>query len=264
MWHPAELAAIPGPQRMQLAALARNSVFSAGAMGSAFQSWKEVARPLVSIGFNDSTAAGHAGPGGAGIAVGASTTFPQSSLPVGTDLKSITCTVIDIDTGWMATSFKIGTLELFPQGLDNLTIFDPRLEHVDRIAPWIMSELIVDLTLNAVLFNGGPTVVAASTQVFHGFSFNVFAATSVCQIQNRLKQTERAMGNLDAMDHLRGMYSVGLGLPFHTTMMQPSAAIGARAAMYPTNNPYSGQALQAPPTFALQGRIPMFAPPPQG
>jgi len=214
----------------QMAALARKAVFEAGAHGASHQTWIEVARPMVSIGFANTTGANN-GMGGAIIAYGGVQILTGFNLAIGSDLKNILCSAQDCDN-FNGVTFKFGNLELFPNGEGPLSVFDPRLEHVDHLAPWIHAKTINDVPVSAqVICRATTTNIAApalGAAMFKGFAINVYAEEQVCQITNRLMQTDRSMGTLDSMVQLRGMYSHALGMPLSPVMLQPSAQTGAR------------------------------------
>jgi hypothetical protein len=229
---PHEHAAMRPEHAAQMAALARKAVFEAGAHGASRQTWIEVARPMVSIAFTNTVLLG-----GAGVAYGAPWALTTFNLAIGTDLKNILAAANDCDN-WNGVSFKFGNLELFPNGEGPLAVFDPRLEHVDHLAPWIHAKTINDVPVTCTLVNRTGVFTAAgiyaqASNVFKGFAINVYAEEQVCQITNRLMQTDRSMGTLDSMVQLRGMYSHALGMPLSPVMLQPSAQTGARFSPMP-------------------------------
>jgi hypothetical protein len=230
---PHESAAMRPEHAAQMAALARKAVFEAGAHGASRQTWIEVARPMVSIAFTNTVLLG-----GPTIAYGQPWVLTPFNLAIGTDLKNILAAANDCD-GWNGLTFKFGNLELFPNGEGPLTVFDPRLEHVDHIAPWIHAKTINDVPVTCTVINRSVGVLATTGQftlsanVFKGFAINVYAEEQVCQITNRLMQTDRSMGTLDSMVQLRGMYSHALGMPLSPVMLQPSAQTGARFTPMP-------------------------------
>jgi hypothetical protein len=68
-------------------------------------------------------------------------------LPLGTDVKSITTLAADVDVGFQSINFTFGTLnQINPQ---NISMFDSRLEHQDRLAPWILSKTKIDVQVTA-------------------------------------------------------------------------------------------------------------------
>ena len=213
----------------QMAALARKAVFEAGAHGASRQTWIEVARPMVSISFG--------GTPGVLTTANATLNLTPFNLAIGTDLKNILATTDDVEN-WTCSTFKFGNLELFPNGEGNLAVFDPRLDHVDHIAPWIHAKTINDVPVSCTITNravlsNGTTAYVFTVANFKGFSINVYAEEQVCQITNRLMQTDRSMGTLDSMVQLRGMYSHALGMPLSPVMLQPSAQTGARFTPMP-------------------------------
>jgi hypothetical protein len=229
---PHEHAAMRPEHAAQMAALARKAVFEAGAHGASRQTWIEVARPMVSIAFTNTVLL--AGPA---VAYGTPWILTTFNLAIGTDLKNILAAANDCDN-WNGLTFKFGNLELFPNGEGPLTVFDPRLEHVDHIAPWIAAKTINDVPVTCTVINRsvnafpGPAYALAAN-IFKGFAINVYAEEQVCQITNRLMQTDRSMGTLDSMVQLRGMYSHALGMPLSPVMLQPSAQTGARFTPMP-------------------------------
>src|SRR5271166_1555966 len=229
---PHEHAAMRPEHAAQMAALARKAVFEAGAHGASRQTWIEVARPMVSIAFTNTVLL--AGPA---VAYGTPWVLTTFNLAIGTDLKNILAAANDCDN-WNGLTFKFGNLELFPNGEGPLTVFDPRLEHVDHIAPWIHAKTINDVPVTCTVINRsvnafpGPAYALAAN-VFKGFAINVYAEEQVCQITNRLMQTDLSMGTLDSIVQLRGMYSHALGMPLSPVMLQPSAQTGARFTPMP-------------------------------
>ncbi len=233
-----ETGLLAGPGGGQIAMMARKIVFEAGANGSAIQSWIEIARPLTSTGFNQATAAAIETP----TAFGADITLNPFDLAIGADLKSILVCRKDADS-WIGTTFKFGTLELFPNGFATLASFDVALDRCDRLAPWINAKTSQSINVTCTLTNMAYVFTAAqadgkSLNVFNGFAINCYQDEQVCAIQNRLVQTERSMGNLDAMNAVRGMYNVALSIPMTTMQVQPSAATGPRPGGY--QNPLLG------------------------
>src|SRR5271157_6089297 len=102
---PQEAAMMQPAHAAQMAALARKAVFEAGAHGASRQTWIEVARPMVSIGFTNTTALAAVVTYGVANAV-VLTTF---NLAIGTDLKNILASAGDCED-WNASSFKFGNL----------------------------------------------------------------------------------------------------------------------------------------------------------
>lgn len=234
---PHEHAAMRPEHAAQMAALARKAVFEAGAHGASRQTWIEVARPMVSISFTN-TGATFNGLGGPIVAYGGIVILTTFNLAIGTDLKNILASAQDCDN-FNALTFKFGNLELFPNGEGPLAVFDPRLEHVDHLAPWIHAKTINDVPVTCQVICRAQGIVAATganaagAAYFRGFGINVYAEEQVCQITNRLMQTDRSMGTLDSMVQLRGMYSHALGMPLSPVMLQPSAQTGARFSPMP-------------------------------
>jgi hypothetical protein len=231
-----EAAAMRPEHAAQMAALARKAVFEAGAHGASRQTWIEVARPMVSISFTNTTAA-LGGLGGNIVPYGGLVTLTTFNLAIGTDLKNILASAGDCEN-FNGISFKFGNLELFPNGEGSLAVFDPRLEHVDHIAPWIHAKTINDVPVTATVIcraitQGTTAPAIQSAAYFKGYAINVYAEEQVCQITNRLMQTDRSMGTLDSMVQLRGMYSHALGMPLSPVMLQPSAQTGARYTPMP-------------------------------
>jgi hypothetical protein len=78
------------------------------------------------------------------------------SLPIGTDIKSVTCAPGDIDN-WLAYSLTFGTLNMVnPQGSNggvNLSAFHPLAPHEDKAVPWVLSKSKVDVQVAAQLIN---------------------------------------------------------------------------------------------------------------
>jgi len=235
---PHEAQAMRPEHAAQMAALARKAVFEAGAHGASRQTWIEVARPMVAISFTNT---GDPGLGTvAGVAYGVAYALTTFNLAIGSDLKNILAAPNDCDN-YNCSSFKFGNLELFPNGEGPLAAFDPRLQHVDHLAPWIHAKTINDVPVTCTVVNrtivytnsaGAPILVKAHNN-FKGFTINVYAEEQVCQITNRLMQTDRSMGTLDSMVQLRGMYSHALGMPLSPVMLQPSAQTGARFTPMP-------------------------------
>jgi len=225
-----------GAHAAQMAALARKAVFEAGAHGASRQTWIEVARPMVCISFTNTDAI--TGLGSAGVAYGATVVLATFNLAIGSDLKNILASSNDCKN-WNSSTFKFGNLELFPNGEGPLGVFDPKAEHVDHIAPWIHAKTINDVPVTCTVVNRTLAVDSNGIQfqtalaVFKGFVINVYAEEQVCQITNRLMQTDRSMGTLDSMVQLRGMYSHALGMPLSPVMLQPSAQTGARFTPMP-------------------------------
>ncbi len=216
---------------------ANHAMFSAGAHGAARSAWIEINRPLTSLALNaDLTTQINTPTVTKGLL-----TLPTVSLPIGMDLKSITCIAADVDTGWQVYNFTFGTLNLVnPQGTSggvNLSMFDPRVEHVDRLAPWILSKTKVDVQVTAALQNGAfyanyPAAPAGQAAVFHGFSLNAFQEEQVCAIQTRIEPTDRNIGNAEMINHFRQVVGAGLGLniPAH---VQPASQVGRSSLAMP-------------------------------
>jgi hypothetical protein len=207
-----------------------HSMLAAGAQGAARSAWVEINRPLTALALNADITAQLLAP----TATGAVLTLPTVSLPIGMDIKSVTCIAADCDAGWQLVNFTFGTLNLVnPQGSPfgvNLSMFDPRLQHVDRLAPWILSKTKVDVQVTGQLINGAfyanyPAAPAGQSNVFHGFSLNAFQEEQVCAIQTRIEQTDRNVGNTEIMGLLRS--TLGAGLGFHMpAYVQPSSQSG--------------------------------------
>lgn len=236
---------------------ATQSMFSAGAHGAATQAWVEINRPLTALGLNAPLAGAAAGnqlPGG--TASGAVLTLPTVSLPIGMDIKSVTCTAGDIDNGWQVLNFTFGTLNLVnPQGTFggvNLSMFDPRLEHVDRLAPWILSKTKVDVQVTAQLQNGAfqnsysGVAGAGIAAVFHGFSLNAFQEEQVCAIQTRIEPTDRNIGNAELINHFRQIVGAALNLQIPARLQAPSQ-VGSVAMRSPALQPQLGSTMSVTP-----------------
>lgn len=225
---------IPMIQQNPATALqAMQSLFKAGAQGAASQAWVEISRPLTALALNAPLAGAAAGnqlP--AGTASGAVLALPTVSLPIGMDIKSVTCAAQDVDNGWQVLNFTFGTLNLVnPQGTFggvNLSMFDPRLSHVDRLAPWILSKTKVDVQVTAQLQNGAffnsysGVAGAGLAAVFHGFSLNAFQEEQVCAIQTRIESTDRNIGNAELIGHFRQVMGQGLGYQINSSYQAPS------------------------------------------
>jgi len=197
---PHEAQAMRPEHAAQMAALARKAVFEAGAHGASRQTWIEVARPMVAISFTNT---GDPGLGTvAGVAYGVAYALTTFNLAIGSDLKNILASSNDCKN-WNSSTFKFGNLELFPNGEGPLGVFDPKAEHVDHIAPWIHAKTINDVPVTCTVVNRTLAVDSNGIQfqtalaVFKGFVINVYAEEQVCQITNRLMQTDRSMGTLD-------------------------------------------------------------------
>ena len=210
-------AALQG--NMQLAI--RKSIVDANLKGSSRQTWIETARPLTSIGFTLS-----------GGIVASKTAFASAlvltpfNLPIGSDLKSILASDVDCNS-WVATTFKFGSLELCPNGQTSLACFSPKLGRSDRLAPWIHAKTVNDVPVTCSLLAAGiqSDGSAVADCYFHGFAINVYAEEQVCQITNRLVQTNRSLGNLDSTDMVRHtvLSALGRSLP---VQMQPAFQTG--------------------------------------
>jgi hypothetical protein len=193
-------------------------MLSAGAHGAARSAWIEINRPLTSLALSQPATNPQ-------VATAASTglTIGPVSLPIGMDIKSITCNEQDIDDGWGLVNFTFGTLNLVnPQGQGtlNLSMFSPFLEHVDRLAPWILSKTKVDVQVTAQLYNqvykyqtgAAPATGTFVAAFFKGFSLNAFQEEQVCAIQTRIEPTDRNVGNAELINHFRTTVGAGLGL----------------------------------------------------
>ena len=228
---------------------AMHAMFSAGAHGASRSAWIEINRPLTALALN-APLLGAFTPGvsgsaqnyaGGGVTAGAVLSLPVVSLPIGMDIKSVTCTAADVDAGWLALNFTFGTLNLVnPQGTFggvNLSMFDPRLEHLDRLAPWILSKTKVDVQVTAQLQNGffgcfgGQAAVSGQGQVFHGFSLNAFQEEQECAIQTRIEPTDRNVGNAELINHFRAVIGSGLGLHIPAYYQAPSQVGRVSTAM---------------------------------
>jgi len=224
-----------------------HSMYSAGAHGAARSAWIEINRPLTALGLNapligvftPNLAGSAQNYAGAGVPGGSVLSLPIISLPIGMDIKSVTCTSADVDAGWLPINFTFGTLNLInPQsavGGANLSMFDPRLEHVDRLAPWILSKTKVDVQVTAQLQNGTwyanyPAAPAAQANIFHGFSLNAFQEEQVCAIQTRIEPTDRNVGNAELINHFRATVGSALGLQI-PAYQQSSTQSGRQAVM---------------------------------
>jgi hypothetical protein len=237
--------------------------FTAGAQGAAKSGWTEIMRPLTALALTpvqNSQTGVSGGAAGAPPALALITIGPIS-LPIGMDIKSITCTARDVDNGWLCTNFTFGTLNLVnPQGSAsgvNLSMFDPRLQHVDRLAPWILSKTKVDVQVTAVMFNAcfnydtaTPPVGAYTNAAFHGFSLNAFQEEQVCAIQTRIEPTDRNVGVADLIDTQRRTIGMGLNLQLPSFMQPPSQTGRVPIAQAP----HIGPARQAVPAMQQVGR----------
>lgn len=223
--------------------------FSAGSQGAARSAWIEINRPLTALGLNNplvgapvTTAAGSPQDlTGAGVPAGFVITTQTISLPIGMDIKSVTCVAGDIDAGWGLVNFTFGTLNLVnPQGTIggvNLSMFDPRLQHVDRLAPWILSKTKVDVQVQASLQNGTfyanfPAAPTGHANVFHGFSLNAFQEEQVCAIQTRIEPTDRNVGVADLISIQRSTLGGGLNLHMPAFNQPPSQVGRSPVASY--------------------------------
>jgi hypothetical protein len=206
--------------------------FQAGAQGAARSAWIEINRPLTTLSLGGST--GSIVPVLTAASGGLNTVaLGPISLPIGMDIKSITALASDIDAGWLLVNFTFGSLNLVNgQGVGpvNMSMFDPRLEHCDRLAPWILSKTRVDVQVKADLYNActatpdnGLAVFAVAC--FHGFALNAFQEEQVCAIQTRVEPTDRNVGVAELIHMQRSILGAGLGLsmPAH---FQPSAQVG--------------------------------------
>ena len=214
-----------------------SSVFAGGAHGSARQAWIELARPLSTINLN----AGVGTPnviGGAGTGAGLNLVLPVVQLPIGMDIKNIICSICDIDVlQWSLVQFTFGTLTLVnpvsTPAPASLAPFDPRLAHVDRIAPWIGAKTKTDVQASATVQNswvGGTfsaPVLAGANNFFHGFSIQAYQEEQVCAIQTRIEPTGRNVGNYDIISQLMHGYAAIAGTQPSHPQYQPHAATGS-------------------------------------
>jgi hypothetical protein len=167
-----------------------------------------------------------------------------------------------VDLGWQVLNFTYGTLNLVnPLGTFggvNLSMFDPRLEHIDRLAPWILSKTKVDVQVTAQLQNGAfyanyPAAPAGQAAIFHGFSLNAFQEEQVCAIQTRIEPTDRNVGNAELINHFRTTVGQGLGYSIPAHFQAPSqigrVQVAAPQAFVPGFAPsaHQAQALMAQP-----------------
>ena len=223
--------------------------FAAGAHGAARSAWIEINRPLTSLGVVPTygistlpTVAVTAGPIG---------------LPIGMDIKSITCIASDVDTGWMLVNFTLGSLNLVNGSgsqMVNLSMFDPRLQHNDRLAPWILSKTRVDVQVSVSLLNYGighdvttGSVASPQGNVFHGFSLNAFQEEQVCAIQTRIEPTDRNVGVADLIGIQRTVLGSGLGLNMPRYNQPPSQIGASHMAIQPMSQYHPQQVVgQAP------------------
>lgn len=217
-----------------------HAMYSAGAHGAARSAWIEINRPLTALALNaplSGATSGNQLPNG--TATGITLQLPTVSLPIGMDIKSVTCTEADIDLGWQAVNFTFGTLNLVnPQGTFggvNLSMFSPYLEHVDRLAPWILSKTRVDVQVTAALQNGAFYAAggapAGQAAIFHGFSLNAFQEEQVCAIQTRIEPTDRNVGNVELINHFKSVIGMGLGLNIPSHYQGPAASGRVQIAM---------------------------------
>ena len=248
-----------------------HTMLSAGAHGAARSAWIEINRPLTALGLNNpllgtftaNTAGSPQNYAGGGVTAGAVLSLVTVSLPIGMDIKSVTCTAADVDAGWQALNFTFGTLNLVnPQGSFggvNLSMFDPRLEHEDRLAPWILSKTKVDVQVTAQLQNGVfyanyPAAPAGQGAVFHGFSLNAFQEEQVCAIQTRIEPTDRNVGNAELINHFRSTVGQGLGLniPAYVQSATQSGRAMTMTALQPQYVPHVLPTIQPRPTLGQQ------------
>jgi hypothetical protein len=256
-----------------------HTMLSAGAHGAARSAWIEINRPLTALALNNpllgAFTANQAGSpqnyAGGGVTAGAVLSLVTISLPIGMDIKSVTCIAADVDAGWQVLNFTFGTLNLVnPQGSFggvNLSMFDPRLEHEDRLAPWILSKTKVDVQVTAQLQNGTfyanfPAAPAGQNNVFHGFSLNAFQEEQVCAIQTRIEPTDRNVGNAELIAHFRATVGQGLGLNLPSFVQAPSQ-IGRVATMMPHIPQFLPQPMmpQVPVMAPIMPQIRVAAPP---
>ena len=211
------------------------AVFKAGAQGSANTAWIEVSRPLTILALNAPFAT--QGAAGAGIAYLAPLVIATNlSLPLGMDIKSITATCGDIDEGWCFSVLNFGSLLMLnmnssPGVPGNMSMFDPRLEHQDRVAPWILSKTAFDVQVNATVVNAAfyanyPAAPAGQLAIFHGLSLNAIQEEQICAIQERLAPTGRNMGNLDILAQLRHAFASVAGVQVAVQHIQPPSQTG--------------------------------------
>jgi hypothetical protein len=218
-----------------------HSMYSAGAHGAARSAWIEINRPLTSLGLNQPTALFGGTQPTTGVPFNTGIQLPTVSLPIGMDIKSITTTHADVDAGWQVVNFTFGTLNLVnPQGTAggvNLSMFDPYIEHEDRLAPWILSKTKVDVQVTAYVYNftfvfNTTATPAGAANIFHGFSLNAFQEEQVCAIQTRIEPTDRNVGNAELINHFRQTVGAGLGLQI-PAWSQPSIQGGRSAVLSP-------------------------------
>lgn len=212
-----------------------HSMFVAGAHGASRSAWIEINRPLTALAINVPIGTGasppapstlpYQPPGGNVPQTGI--TSPVISLPIGMDIKSITCTQHDIDAGWTLVNFTFGTLNLVnPQGSStgvNLSMFSPFLEHVDRLAPWILSKTKVDVQVQFSAFY----FAISGNALFGGFSLNAFQEEQVCAIQTRIEPTDRNVGNAELLNLFRRTIgtNIGVGLPAYAQSATQSGRV---------------------------------------
>jgi hypothetical protein len=223
------------------------AMFSAGAHGASRSAWVEINRPLTALGLNQPYTGVTSPQLPTGTATGSTLVLPTVSLPIGMDIKSVTCTDSDISTGWSVVNFTFGTLNLVnPQGTSggvNLSMFSTFLEHEDRLAPWILSKTKVDVQVtaqlqNAAFFSSGSTPVGQPA-VFHGFSLNAFQEEQVCAITTRIEPTDRNIGNPELINTFRMVMGHALGLQIPAYQQSPIQ--GGRVALVgPSWNPPMG------------------------
>jgi len=222
-----------------------NSVYAGSAHGSARQAWIELARPLSTINMNADIAAQIVAPTAAGKTLSPTSAVPMPlvQLPIGMDIKSILVCESDIDNwNWCLVQFTFGTLTLVnpvsTPGASSLAPFDPRLERVDRLAPWIGSKTKVDVQASATVQNGyfgnsGGAAVGSNAVIFHGFSINAFQEEQVCAIQTRIEPTGRNVGNYDILGPLMHGYAAIAGTTPNYPQHQPPAATGHAMQLNP-------------------------------
>ena len=239
----------------------RRGLVLAGAHGASRSAWREIERPLTALALNapllGQFEAGKSGSGQGyktgGVTAGAVLSLPVVSLPIGMDIKSVTCTAADVDAGWLALNFTFGTLNLVnPQGTFggvNLSMFDPRVSRDERLAPWILSKTKVDVQVTAQLQNGAyvyyaqpprfekvkkpraadapedqpdefemvkvaPLAGCPAEAIFHGFSINAFQEEQVCAISTRIEPTDRNVGSAELIRMFRWVISQQRGVGY--------------------------------------------------
>jgi len=202
----------------------KGALVEASARAAAERGWVELSRPLTSLALNARMIDQFREPTRPGFVL----SLPCISLPIGTEVRSMTCTPEDIER-WQAINITFGVLNLVnPQGTMggvNLSAFDARVPHEDKVTPFILSKTKVDVQVTAQLQNctylyglpkavepsvpgaperirrwwyGTPGVTALAGRgveaVFHGFAIHAFQEEQVCAIQTRIEPTDRNVG----------------------------------------------------------------------